>query len=253
MPLAKIAQTCECSIYLVRKELGDQGVRKKRTKTGKTGHDSAPGRARNSRGQAKKRVKKGKRAVKKGVAAKEEAKSTAVKLRIAKKKAFLEALLRIGLVKNACVAVGVSASTVYRWMEEDPEGFGKEVERVNAIINLDIDDSFIKRGVHGVKSQMFYKGKPVMTPKLNENDEEVKGEDGEPVMVAVFETVYSDTCLLAAAKSRMPDKYADRSKAQVDNTHSMGNETRKAIADMTAPEREARLTELFNNIKKVGG
>ena len=253
----EIAEKCECSIYLVRKELGTskkEKTRKKRDVSGSpSGRLPAPPRARNSGDQAKKRAKKGKKAKKKGVVAKKKARTTAQGRRASKQKAFLKTYKQFALVIDACDATGVSTSTVHRWRKDDPEGFGKDYNEASEIINDRIDDAFVRRGVFGVKVRKFDKGQPVMIEKWDENDEIVKGKDNKPVMVPVFETVYSDTCLVVAAKARMPDKYADRSKAEVQNKHSLDGEMRKTIAEMTAPERECRLTELLDNIKKVGG
>lgn len=261
--IPKIALACECSIYLVRKELSKYKKKKVVKKPGANGRSSAGAgagtRARNSRGKAGKVAKKGVGTGKKTKKTPRKPRkkvvdeATLVAKRLAgKKEAFLAAYGRLANVKKACDAAGIPRSSYYEWVKKDKE-FARAADdaKDDAIDTMEAEAH--RRAVHGLERRKLHKGKQVMVPELDARGRVVLGDDDKPVMIAYIEREYSDSLLNTMLRAERPDKYADRSKAQVDNTHSLDGEARKAIAAMTPSERECRLNELLDNIRKVGG
>ncbi len=265
--IVEIANQCECSIYLVRKELSGKKKKKTGSKGGATLRPNAARRrvsrgvaGKNTGGVAEKVGKKGKKTKsarnstlakkvgkkgKKGKATKPARNST-----IAKKEAFLRAYSEDPNVRIACRAAGVTRTTYYRWIEKDKE-FTESKNHAGeeaADLMLEICDRRIK---DGQKRRITHRGDPVMVPKLDSNDQIITDGDGSKIMVPLIEIEYSDHLLMARLRSLHPELFVERTEAKVDNTHSMDGETRKAIGAMTHAERVARLTELQENAIKV--
>ncbi len=268
--LANIAQACECTIYLVRKELEKKRAKKTGTKVDTSRRDSVRALAGYSGGKGKKAAKKGGKtpaglaklraadAKKTKKKAKKPRKRAVVKAKLAaqrlaaKKVAFLAAYSVLANIKSACFAAKISRPTFYKWEKAD-EDFKEAAVNARDDALDEMEAEAHRRAVHGLERRKLHKGKQVMVPELDSRGQPVLDDENKEVMIAYIEREYSDSLLNTMLRAERPDKYADRSKSQVDNTHSVDGETRKAIAQMTAPERECRLTELFDNIKKVGG
>ena len=271
--VAAIAAACDCSKHRVNKELAVDRQNPPGKKRGAKGRAEARAPAdacaRNS-SAGKKAVKKigkkvgkkaGKKAVKSGpkpLTAKQRRERMAADLLAGKKQAFLAAYSKLANIGRSCEAAGVSRSSYYRWVNvDDPvDGDKRFIEAVQHARETAIDAMEAeahRRAVDGVTKYQFYKGNQVMIQKRDSQGRGVLGEAGELVMIPYIEQEYSDSLLNTMLRAERPDKYADRSKSQVDNTHSMDGETRKAIGLMTPDERAARLTELLDNIRKVGG
>lgn len=98
-----------------------------------------------------------------------------------------EALERnAGDVALACAEAGCSVGWLKRWMRDDP--------KVEAAINDAVDtgatvleSAMIKRAVHGYKEKIFFKDQCIGTKRR-----------------------YSDSLLVKALESRLPDKYGKR-------------------------------------------
>lgn len=153
----------------------------------------------------------------------------------AKQKAYLEALALTGVVKDACAAVPVDRSTVYRW-REGTDGF-KEAEQDALKDAADrIEREAFRRAVEGYDEPVIYQGTPTYLYvrddkgdivfdiiKIQQPDDKgvlktlatrrprlLLDANGNPQILTVRK--HSDSLLTTLLKGHLPDKYRENVK-----------------------------------------
>lgn len=71
-----------------------------------------------------------------------------------KKKVFLKAFQHIGTVSHACTAVWLSAKTVYKWLDEDPQ-FKRDFKIAHKIFVDELEKVAFIRGKQGYSDTML--------------------------------------------------------------------------------------------------
>lgn len=117
---------------------------------------------------------------------------------------ILDLLEQTGNLSASSAAAGVSARAVYKLMDRNPE-FRKQVKDAREKACLAIEQEMIRRGLTGIERGVYYQGEKVATEKE-----------------------YSDKLLLALAKANMPQRYAERSVAYVQNNFSVDDTSQRA-------------------------
>lgn len=166
---------------------------------------------------------------------------------------FLAALGKCASIKQACDIAGIGRASVYRW-QQSSAAFRTAVEEANKEANDTIEDEIVRRAIEGIEEPLVSMGKLVYIeePVLDEDGAPLLDDKGKPVLRIVGQMKvrkYSDTLLLALAKSRMK-KYRDRVDLdlleQIDaNT---GGALNIATKDLTGEEL-ATLKQIGQNIK----
>lgn len=113
---------------------------------------------------------------------------------------FLKSFSMTANVRAACMAAGISRTSIYEWLEKD-EQFSIRYRQAELDANDLIRAELFRRAVQGYEKPVVSMGKVVCV--ANE-----KGES-KPLM----ERMYSDNLLSLLAKARMPEF---REKTQVD-------------------------------------
>lgn len=166
---------------------------------------------------------------------------------------FLTALGKCASIKQACEIAGVGRATVYRWQQSSAT-FRKAVEEANKEANDTIDDEIVRRAIEGIEEPLVSMGKLVFLeePLLGEDEKPLLDEKNRPIMRIIGQVKvrkYSDTLLLALAKSRMK-KYRDRVDLdlleQIDQ--NTGGSLNIPTKDLTGEEL-AQLKQIGLNIK----
>lgn len=111
-----------------------------------------------------------------------------------KKRAFLVAYSECGNVTKAAEASGISRQSHYDWLATDPE-YAEAFRHADDAAGDRLEAEARRRAVEGVDEPVYHKG-------------EVVG----------YIRKYSDTLLIFLLKGAKPDKYAERSKAQITGT-----------------------------------
>lgn len=110
-----------------------------------------------------------------------------------KKTKFLEVYVANGgNIRAAAQAVRIDRISHYDWLREDAE-YAEKFARANTEANDLLDQEIFRRGHDGVLTPVWYQGKEC--GRIRE---------------------YSDTLLIFFAKGRMPEKYRDNYKAEID-------------------------------------
>lgn len=125
-------------------------------------------------------------------------------IRHPKKRAFLAAYAQCGNVTQAAEAAGIPRSLHYKWLEQEgPEGdaYREAFAQAQEEAADRLEAEARRRAVEGVVRYRFTKdGDPIRHPVT-----------GEPY----YELEYSDTLLIFLLKAARPEKYADRTKAEI--------------------------------------
>lgn len=141
---------------------------------------------------------------------------------------FLKSFAMTANVRAACMAAGISRTTVYEWQEKD-ETFSLRFKQAELDANDVIRAELFRRAVQGVEKPVVSMGKIVYT-----TDEKDKPK---PLM----ERVYSDSLLALLAKARMPEF---REKQQIEMSGPDGGpiETQHRVVFMV-PQKEGRSSD----------
>ena len=99
-----------------------------------------------------------------------------------------------GHIGDACTHIGVSRVAAWKRRQRDKKFREQWDEAAKISIGVH-EDELIRRGLHGVKKMILYHGKPV----------QVTNAAGE--LETLYETVYSDTDLLAHLRARDPELF----------------------------------------------
>lgn len=110
------------------------------------------------------------------------------------KQAFLDALSKSGLIADACIVAGIERTSPHRWRKEDPQ-FAQAFDDALEFAGDSLEKEARRRAMEGVHRKRYDK-------------------DGNLISE---EIVYSDTLMLALLKANKPDKFIDRSKAEISN------------------------------------
>lgn len=156
----------------------------------------------------------------------------------AKRRAFLDALAKLGIVSAAARVAGVDRATAWRWRENDSE-FAKAFDSAMQEAADAIEEEARRRAVDGVNEPVIYQGQPTY---LFERDakgelifdtiiEEVEDKPGEKLKVKVrkprylldeqgnprvlTKKSYSDALLALVLKAHKPDRYRERSSMEL--------------------------------------
>jgi hypothetical protein len=129
-----------------------------------------------------------------------------------KKRAWLAAYAKCGVVRQSCAAADVSHGAYYGWLKDDPQ-FAEAVRYAKEEFIERLEMEADRRAVEGIPKLKFHNGKPVIDPRT-----------GEPYV----EREYSDLLLIFLLKSLRPDVYRERH-----------------VVSLTRQEREARIAELL--------
>lgn len=113
----------------------------------------------------------------------------------AQKTAFLAAFAEVGTVKSAAKAAGISRTTHYNWLRDDP-AYAVALEQAAADAGDRLEAEAVRRAVEGWDEPVFHRG-------------EVVG----------YVHKYSDTLLIFALKGAKPEKYKDAGTSVV-NVHN---------------------------------
>lgn len=114
-----------------------------------------------------------------------------------KRATFLALLSEYGNVSRAAEDARLNRTALYDYREEHPE-FAKEWEKAAAIGARALEDEARRRAYEGTLRPVFYQGMEC-------------GEVRE----------YSDTLLIVLLKAHFPEKYAERTKSDINATHTM--------------------------------
>lgn len=175
------------------------------------------------------------------------------KQRKAKQELFLLALGKCASIKNACAIADVSRATIYRWRDTN-KTFREALEVANLDANDTIDDEICRRALDGIEEPLVSMGKLVFLeePATDDDGNPLRDDKGKPLMRVVGQVKvrkYSDSLLLALAKSRMK-KYRDRT--DLDLLEQINEQTGGQVSintkDMTGDEI-ATLKQLAQSIK----
>lgn len=133
--------------------------------------------------------------------------------RKAKQEIILAALEKCQSVSHACELANVPRRTFYNWQEGN-QFFAKAIEHAMKGGNDAIDDEIRRRAIEGIREPLVSMGKLVfleeqLTDSMNTPLYDDKGKPKMKIIGIAETTKYSDTLLLALAKSRMM-KYRDR-------------------------------------------
>lgn len=153
---------------------------------------------------------------------------------------LIESLPVLGNISAACRQAGIHPSTVYDWLETDPD-FADVFQEADRQANDALRGEAWRRGVHGVPEPIVSMGKLV-------RDEDT----GQPLTVQK----YSDNLLTLLMRARMPE-YRDSRQVTVDSTvnvntsHQLTIDTRgmsqddltsiRAIAERMKAQEQARI------------
>jgi len=173
--------------------------------------------------------------------------------RKAKQQAFLDALSGCVSIKEACRTSGIPRSTIYHWRDTNKR-FKKLLDLANDDANDTIDDEIIRRGKDGVEEPLSSMGKLVYREEvlLDEQGKPLLDKYNKPIMCPVEQVTikkYSDSLLLALAKSRMK-KYRDRVDLDLleQINESTGGQLNINTKDLTSEEL-ALLKQMGQNVK----
>lgn len=130
---------------------------------------------------------------------------------------FLTSLKSDGNVTAACEKAGISRETAYNWRDKY-KVFGSAWDEAQKRFDDRIRAAIVQRGVEGYEEPVVSMGQHVYEyePVLDEEGNQVFDKKGKPVLRPVKPLMmrkYSDTLLLALARSRMPEF---REKQQVE-------------------------------------
>lgn len=154
---------------------------------------------------------------------------------------FLDTLRKCASVKQACQVAGVNRSTIHRWRQTN-KTFRAAFEEAQEDANDTIDDEIVRRAIEGIEEPLVSLGQVVYSeiPVLDEGGKPVVDKRGQIKMqrgAQITTRKYSDTLLLALAKSRMK-KYRERT--DLDLLDQINEQTGGAISlntrDLTGEE-----------------
>lgn len=117
---------------------------------------------------------------------------------------FLAVLAETGIVTDACEAISVSRTHMYRVRKADPE-FEKAWDAAYEIGTDAMEDTGARRGVGGWEEPVFYQGVKCGTVRK-----------------------FSDPMFIFAMKARRPDKYRERTSTELTGKGGGPIETRNA-------------------------
>lgn len=129
---------------------------------------------------------------------------------------FLEALAKDGRRNAAARAVGVSPSTVSKWLKDD-EQFADAFREAQQDLTELLEESALEKAIDGKLEKRFDKDGNLISERY----------------------VYSDTLHVLLLKANAPEKYKDRSATEIGNLPGEKFE----IADTTAAARLAAILE----------
>lgn len=137
------------------------------------------------------------------------------KLTPERKAAFCAALASSGgNVARACEAVDISRMTAYTWRDDDPE-FAADWDRAKEMGLDALEDEATRRAFEGVDKPIVYQGEITNTMKE-----------------------YSDTLLVFLLKGGKPDKYRERTSAEISGPDG-------GPVQISDTERAARIASLL--------
>ena len=103
-----------------------------------------------------------------------------------RKQAFLDAYRECGVIRYACKAIGISHTTVYAWLDLDPELVVRMRTAQKQSTDV-LETELFRRGVVGWEEPVYQSGRLVGSSRR-----------------------YSDACLIFALKAADPAKYRER-------------------------------------------
>lgn len=173
--------------------------------------------------------------------------------RKAKQQQFLDALSGCVSIKEACRISGIPRSTIYLWRDTNKR-FKRLFDLANDDANDTIDDEIIRRGKDGVEEPLVSMGKLVYLEEQATDDQgqPLFDKHDKPIMCPIGQVTikkYSDSLLLALAKSRMK-KYRDRVDLDLleQINESTGGQLNINTKDLTSEEL-AQLKQIGQNVK----
>jgi hypothetical protein len=104
---------------------------------------------------------------------------------VSAKAAFIASFEQCGIVRTACQVAGISRTTAYHWLADDPT-FRAEYHDAEAAFEDVLEAEVLRRAVHGVQEPVISLGKVV------------HDANGQPLMI----TRYSDTLLVKLLTAR---------------------------------------------------
>ena len=135
-----------------------------------------------------------------------------------KQELFIAAFGKCGSIKQACTIAGIDRKTFYNWKKDDKQ-FAEQFTEAEEDACDTIDDEIVRRSIEGIEEPLVSMGRIVCeeVPMLDKEGKEVLDKQGNPKMrrgSQITVRKYSDTLLLALAKSRMP-KYRDKQNVEL--------------------------------------
>lgn len=135
-------------------------------------------------------------------------------------KAFLDAYAETGDVQSAAKAAGINRSMHYRRLESDP-GYRAAFEGTQRQVGENIEAAAVSRVLHGVKRQLFYKGKPIR-------------QNGR----LVYETTYDSHLTHVLLKRFLPAEYREQVAAEISGTLNLVDRMTAAVERVRLLRRE---------------
>lgn len=160
---------------------------------------------------------------------KERRKSQKKLTREAKQSIFLAAYAVCSTISGAADAARIDRKLHYAWLKEDPtypDRFAVAHEESTQALEAEAR----RRAIVGMRRFKFHKGELIKVPQLDDDGNEVIGDDGKPVMVPYFEEERSDLLLIFLLKAARPDVYREHFTGQISHSGNVGVQVSGVLA-----------------------
>lgn len=133
---------------------------------------------------------------------------------------FLNTYAETADVKAAATAAGIHRSRHYQRLQVDPV-YAKAFEGMQRQVGETIEAAAVSRVLHGVKRQLFYKGKPIR-------------QNGR----LVYEVVYDSHLTHVLLKRFLPTEYREHVSAEISGTINLVDRMTAAVERVRLLRRE---------------
>lgn len=156
---------------------------------------------------------------------------------------FLEVIRQYGQRPLACIEVGVSRSTVSKYIKNDPE-FREAFEEAHHVFRSQLVKEAYRRGVTGVDEPIFNRGRRA----LDVHPEDIHKPEDQQRLVPASIKRYSDSLLHALLKANLPE-FTDK---QIVQSVDAAAGDQAAISDLP-PEKLEKLQKFLEKLQEDTG